>query len=105
MDNTEKERATHNLQILEQNLQNILLQKQAFQMELHETQSAIKEIEKSGEEVFKIIGQLMIKSEKQSILSELINKERLINLRIINFEKQEKTFSEKIESLQKEAEK
>ena len=102
MDNQEKERKIHTLQMLEHNLQQILMQKQAFQMELGETKSAMKELEKSGEEVFKIIGQLMIKSEKKSVISELANKEKIIDLRIRNFEKQEKAVSEKIEELQKE---
>src|SRR3990170_271997 len=101
MDNQEKERKIHTLQMLEHNLQQILMQKQAFQMELGETKSAMKELEKSGEEVFKIIGQLMIKSEKKSVISELANKEKIIDLRIRNFEKQEKAVSEKIEELQK----
>jgi len=90
------------LQILEQNLQNLLLQKQAFQMELRETRSAVKELEKSGDEVFKIIGQLMIKTEKKDIKEELENKEKMINLRIESLEKQEKIFSEKLEKTQKE---
>jgi len=106
MDDAEKaenrERTIHHLQILEQNLQQTMLQKQAFQMELGETQAAIKEIEKSGDDVFKIIGQLMIKSEKKAVMSELANKEKLINLRIRALEKQEETFSEKIDSLQHE---
>jgi len=102
MDDKEKERAIHTLQMLEHNLQQILLQKQAFQMELRETQAAMKELEKSGEEIFKIIGQLMIKTDKKTTVSELANKEKLIDLRIRNFEKQEKTISEKIGAVQKE---
>ncbi len=90
------------LQLLEQNLQNLLMQKQAFQMELSETQSAIEEIKNSGEEVFKIVGQIMVKSDKTKILEELKNKERLLNLRMTSFEKQETTLSEKAEKLQKE---
>jgi len=62
----------------------------------------MKELEKSGEEIFKIIGQLMIKTDKKTTVSELANKEKLIDLRIRNFEKQEKTISEKIGAVQKE---
>jgi len=102
MDDKEKEMAIRNLQMLEQNLQQILMQKQAFQMELRETQYAMKELEKSGEEVFKIIGQMMIKSDKKSMISELANKEKLMDLRIRNFEKQEIAVSKKIEEIQKE---
>jgi len=90
------------MQILEQNLQNLLLQKQAFQMELSETTSALQEIEKSGDEIFKIIGQLMIKSEKSKIKEELLNKEKILNTRIKSFEKQEDFISEKLEKIREE---
>ena len=87
------------IQILEQNLQNILLQKQAFQMELIETQSALKEIEKSGGEVFKIIGQLMIKTEKSKVKEELFDKEKILNLRIKSIEKQEVFLTKQLDEL------
>ena len=90
------------MQILEHNLQQILLQKQTFQIELTETQSAISEIEKSGEEVFKMIGQVMLKSDKNSILDELKNKERILSLRINSIEKQENLLTEKLEISRKE---
>lgn len=89
------------IQILEHNLQQILMQKQVFQMELEETSSSLKEIDNSGGEVFKIIGQLMIKADKSKIKEELSNKEKLIKLRMKNFEKQEDFFSEKLEELRK----
>ena len=102
MEENTKEKKIQELQILEQNLQNILLQKQAFQIELRETQAALKELEKSGEEVFKIIGQLMIKTDKKEMKEELFNKEKIIGLRIKSFEKQENTLSEKLDRLEKE---
>jgi prefoldin beta subunit len=88
--------------MLEQNLQNLLLQKQAFQMELSETKSALKEIGNSGDEVFKIIGQLMIKTNKAKLKEELSNKEKIITLRIKSIEKQETPLAKKLEDLQKE---
>lgn len=97
-----KQRKIQEIHILEQNLQNLLLQKQAFQMEISETKSARREVEASNDDVFKIIGQLMIKSDKLRILDELSNKEKLLDLRIKSLEKQEKAFLEKIESLRKE---
>lgn len=90
------------IQFLEQNLQNIFFQKQAFQMELTETQSASKEIENSNEDAYKLIGQLMIKVQKSKITEELFEKEKFLNLKIKNIEKQEKTFSEKLEQLRKQ---
>lgn len=91
------------IQFLEQNLQNILVQKQAFQLELSETSAALEEIEKSKEEeVFKIIGQLMIKVEKQKSINELSEKKKIIELRLKSIEKQENSLSERIESIREE---
>ena len=90
------------LSILEQNMQNILLQKQAFQMEISETTSAINEIKKSSDDVFKIVGQIMIRTNKDEILSELENKEKLLNLRLSSLNKQEETLNDKIISLRED---
>ena len=90
------------LQILDQKLQNSLLQKQAFQIELAETDSALEELEKSGDEVFKIIGQLMIKSEKTKIKEELSDKKKILELRIKSLEKQETSFTEQLEKLREQ---
>lgn len=90
------------MQILEQNLQSLLFQKQAFQMELSETKTALGEIEKAGEEVFKIVGQLMIKANKSKVKEDLENKEKLLSLRLQTLEKQETAISEKIEAIREE---
>jgi prefoldin beta subunit len=87
------------MQFLEQNLQNLLLQKQAFQMELSETASALKEIENSGDEVFKIIGQLMIKTNKSKMKQELLEKEKILDLRTKSIEKQEKYLIEQLDGI------
>lgn len=90
------------MQIIEQRLQNTILQKQAFQIEITETASALEELEKSGDEVFKIIGQLMIKIEKSKIKEELKNKQKILELRIKSFEKQEISLSEQLEKMRDE---
>ena len=90
------------MQFLEQNLQNLLLQKQAFQMELSETKAALKEIDGAGEEVFKIIGQLMIKTEKPKIKEELASKEKILELRTTSIEKQETSLAKQLDSLREE---
>jgi len=89
-------------QFLEQNLQSIILQKQAFQMESAETKAAIKELEKSGDEVFKIIGQMMIKSDKAKMKEELENKEKLIDTRLKNLQIQETNVMKELDSMRKE---
>jgi len=90
------------MQILEQNIQNLLMQKQAFDMELSETRGALGEIEKTKDDIFKLIGQLMIKADKNKVKEELSNKEKILNLRLSTIEKQETSLMEKLTSLQKE---
>src|SRR3989338_506945 len=87
------------LQILEQTLQNLLAQKQAFQMEFSETDSALKEIEKSGDEVFKIVGQIMLKVGKDKMKEDLLGKEKILEIRLKTIERQENTLMEKLEKI------
>jgi prefoldin beta subunit len=86
------------MRILDQNLHNMLLQKQAFQMELSETNSAQKEIEKSNE-IFKLVGELMIKTDKVKAKEELSTKERILSMRIKSIEKQEDTLAKRLDEL------
>jgi len=91
------------MQILEQNFQQLLQQKQAFSYEVNETDNALKQLEKAEGDVFKIVGsQIMIKSTKEELDKEMKHKKELLDLRLKNIEKQEKDFTEKLESLRKE---
>lgn len=98
----ERDKKIQEMQILEQSLQQILMQKQAFQMELSETQSALKELDNSGEEAYKVIGQLMLKTDKKVIKEELKNKEKLLKTRTDTLDKQEEEFSKKLEKIRDE---
>lgn len=104
MEQNNKEQKMQEMQILEQNLQNFLYQKQAFQMEISETKEAMEEIE-SSEDVFKIVGQLMMKANKEKVREELQNKEKVLNTRIKSLEEQEKSISERLEALKEETSK
>ena len=90
------------MQILEQNLQNILMQKQTFQIELAETNGALEELEKSGDDVYKIIGQLMLKTEKSKIKTELEEKRKMLKIRMKTIENQENSLVERAEILREE---
>jgi len=83
-------------------LQSILMQKQAFQMELNETISALKEVEKSNEDVYKLIGQLMIKISSQKILEELKNKEKILQIRLKKLEEQEENLNSEVKKIRDE---
>lgn len=90
------------LQTLEQNLQGLLYQKQAIQFELNETGNAISEIEKSDGEVYKILGGIMLKSNKESLAKELKEKKKLFDIRVSSIEKQEALIEKKIGVLRDE---
>jgi len=90
------------LQVLEQTFQNITFQKQNFQMEVNETKTALEEVEKSKSDIFKVLGQVMIKADKNSLLKELKEKSDLLSLRMKSIEKQELQMREEIERLRGE---
>jgi prefoldin beta subunit len=90
------------VQFLQQNLQSLLMQKQAFQMEIDETELALNELKLSGEEIYKIVGQLMIKSEKNKTVEELNSKKELLEKQMENVEKQEKILNDRISKLRDE---
>ncbi|OGJ19965.1 prefoldin subunit beta [Candidatus Pacearchaeota archaeon RBG_13_36_9] len=90
------------LQILEQNLQNLLMQKQAFQFELNETENALAEVKKTKEDIFKLVGSIMLKASKEEIEQELSQKKDILSLRTKSIEKQESQIREATEKLREE---
>lgn len=99
----ETQRKIQEIQIYEQGFQQLLMQKRNFSYEAEETEEAIKELDKSQGEVFKIIaGQVVIKSDKNKLLTEMKEKKELIESRLKAIEQQEKTYSEKIETIREE---
>lgn len=86
----ESEESMAQLQLAEQGLQNMLMQKQMFQLELVETENALEELKKTKDgEVFRIVGSLMLKANKQEVEQELKKKSELLELRLKAIEKQE----------------
>ncbi len=63
------------LQLLEQNLQNFLLQRQQFQAQLTELESALKEL-KDTKQSYKIIGNIMVDSSKEDLENDLKKKKK-----------------------------
>ena len=97
----ETEEQIKELQILEQNLQAVLMQKQAFQSEISEVENAIEQLADTKEEVYKIVGNIMIKSSKESLSKDLNSKKEIVALRLKSLDAQEKSLSEHTEELRK----
>ncbi|MBI2671336.1 prefoldin subunit beta [Candidatus Woesearchaeota archaeon] len=98
----ETEEKIGQLQLLEQNLQNISAQKQNFQAQLLEIENAMEELGKSKGKIYKIIGSVMIASEKKDLEKDLNSKKEIIELRVKSFEKQENKLREKFTETQEE---
>ena len=100
----ETEQKIAQLQLHEQGLQNILIQKQQFQAQSIEIESALKELE-ATKEAYKIVGNLMVASKKEDLKKDLESKKETVNLRIKTLEKQETQIKERAKKLQEEVSK
>src|SRR3989338_1187998 len=89
------------LQLMEQNLQNLFMQRQQFQTQMLEAESALKEI-KATSQAYKIVGNIMISSSKEQLEQELQQKKEVLEIRIKNLQKQEDLIKEKAKRLQQE---
>ena len=87
------------IQLLEQNIQAVNMQKQQFQTQLFEIDGALKEISTSPV-AYKIIGGLMMATDKDTLTKELLSKKELLELRIQTLEKQEKQLKERSKKVQ-----
>ena len=97
----ETEKKISQLQMMEQGMQGFLMQKQQFQGHLVEIESALKELEKS-KEAFKIVGNIMVSSDKKELEEDLKKKKETVELRIKTLEKQENQIKEKASAIQEE---
>lgn len=98
----ETQKKIQELQIIEQNIHSLIMQKQAFQIEISETENAINEISNSNDDVFKIVGNIMIKADKIKTLEDLKKKKDLFLLRLKSINSEEKNLNNRVEELKKE---
>ena len=75
----------------QQNLQSILMQKQQLESQKLETEKALEELKKAGDDeaVFKHAGTIMIKSNKKDLLEELEEQTELAKTKASLLAKQE----------------
>lgn len=97
----EIEQKINQLQIFEQSINNLVAQKQQFQIQAVEIESALSELEKT-DSAYKIVGNVMVSSNKDDLKKELNEKKEIIELRIKNLEKQETQIKEKTTKMQAE---
>ncbi len=90
------------LQQLQQTYQSVAAQKQQLEMELVETDRAIGELEKLTDDapVYKSIGSILVKAERQGLMTELKERKELLNTRVTVLGRQEDRTKERIKELQ-----
>lgn len=89
-------------QQLQQTLQSVAAQKQQLDAELNETDKAIAELEKSTDEtpVYKSVGAILVKSNRQNLLTELKERKELLTTRVTVLGKQEERTRERLKEAQ-----
>jgi len=98
----ETQQQVEQLQVLEQSLQSTVAQKQNFQSQLLEIENALAEVQKSKEQVYRMVGSLMIVASAADVKKDLESRKEVLSLRLDNLTKQEKKLKERFESLHKE---
>ena len=90
------------LQQLQQTLQSVVSQKQQLELELSETDKALTELEKSTDEtpVYKSVGSILVKSNRQGLLTELKERKELLTTRVTVLGKQEERTRERLKESQ-----
>lgn len=90
------------LQQLQQTLQVVVTQKQQLELEMSETEKALSELEKITDSVpvYKSVGSILLKADRQGLLSDLKERKELINTRVTVLGKQEGRTRERLKELQ-----
>jgi prefoldin beta subunit len=90
------------LQQLQQTLQSVVNQKQQVELELNEADKALAELEKSTDDtpVYKSVGSILVKSNRQTLLAELKERKELMATRVTVLGKQEDRTRERLKEIQ-----
>jgi len=90
------------LQQLQQSLQGVMGQKQQLEMQLSEVEHAVSELAKLDETavIYKSIGALLVKSEKDKVTTELTERKDLVKMRVDVLTKQDERLRTQVKDLQ-----
>jgi prefoldin beta subunit len=89
-------------QQLQQQAEAIATQRLQIELQLKEVTRALEEVQKLGEdaEVYKSVGNLLIKSEKGKVEAELKDRKETLELRINTLKRQEEKVTSRLKELQ-----
>lgn len=93
-------------QMLQQQLQNTLLQKETLNVNKMELERAVEELGKTAEKTaYKITGNIMVSKPVDELKKDLENTMEAVDIRVKGLEKTEKRLTEQLKDLQKKLEK
>jgi prefoldin beta subunit len=101
----ELEKALAGVQVANQQIQSIMMQKQALSTQLREIDLAIEELDKAKDDVYRSVGPILVKSDKASLKKELSETKERIELHIKGLDKQEKNIKDVMSSAQSKLQK
>jgi prefoldin, beta subunit, archaeal len=92
------------IQQVQQQAQALAMQKSQTDVMIKETEMAIEELNKSAEDavVYKSVGELMIKTDKASLLASLKERQETFSLRVQSIERQEERLNSRFKQLQEQ---
>ena len=97
----EKEKLKNEFQNFYQQLQTVSLQKEGLKLELVETEKAIEELSSiSDEEVYELVGPVMIKKNREEVLKKLESKKEDLNVKIKSLQTIENKLTKKLVEIQ-----
>ena len=101
-DSSETSKRIQELQMFEHNHQALLMQKQTIQMELNEVLNALQEVQKTKDAVYKVLGGVMVQSDKSAVIKDLEERKKILELKVSAIEKQEKIIDGRISEIRNE---
>jgi prefoldin beta subunit len=100
--NKDTSKKIEDLQAIETQVQNFSEQKQAVEIELNEIKNALEEVNKSSDEVYRVISGLMIKASKSSVIKDLEERKKTIEIKVNALKKQQKVLEKASKKLRDE---
>ena len=92
------------LQQLQQQAQAVMNQKAQIEGLIRETEAALKELEKSGDDavIYKSVGELLFRADKAKLTEELKERKDMMELRLKTMTKQEERIQSRFTQLQEQ---
>lgn len=95
----ETEEQVQQLQLIEHNLHSMLQQRQQFQAQVVEIESALEALQ-GTKQAYRMIGSLMVAEDSEALRKDLLQKKEVLGIRVKNIEKREESLKSKAKDLQ-----